>query len=199
MKRTYIALAALVSLSVMSAAQASDGTINFGGKLFNQTCTISVNGGTSMGTVTLPTLLVSAFGVAGATGGSTVFNIGLSGCGGGSSSGVLSDSALNGTASNPKSISSASAYFENGPSIDPISHNVLNANGSATGVQLQLTDFAGKVIRPGDISQLTVQGVGIGAGGSTSGTMRYKIQYIATAAATVGSVVGSVTYSVAYY
>lgn len=50
------ALAALTSAVIMPVAQASDGTVNFGGLLLTTTCTISVNGGTSVGTVTLPTL-----------------------------------------------------------------------------------------------------------------------------------------------
>jgi major type 1 subunit fimbrin (pilin) len=169
----------------MPVARASDGTVNFSGTLLNTTCTISVNNGTNVGTVTLPTLAAATLGAAGATAGRTLFTIGLSGCGSKTS---IMDNAP---------ISSATAYFENGPGVDPVTSNILNASGSATGVQLQLTNYGGAVIKPGDSTQLGVIGVKIASGG-TSGVMRYQVQYIATTATTAGSVAGSVTYSIVY-
>ncbi|MHA6575525.1 fimbrial protein [Pseudomonas yamanorum] len=199
MKRIYIALAALASISAMSAVQASDGTVNFGGMLLTNTCNISVNGGTNVGTVTLPTLSTVTLGTAGATAGRTNFTIGLSGC----NKSIYA--FLNGVETSPlygvnTTLSNAYAYFENGAGVDPVSKNILNASGTATGVQLQLVRASGLVIKAGDSTQLQVIGNPISGGlvaGQTA-VMNYAVQYIATAATTPGSVVGSVTYSIAY-
>lgn len=193
------ALAALSSAVIMPVAQASDGTVNFGGLLLTTTCTISVNGGTSVGTVTLPTLSTGTLGAAGATAGRTNFTIGLSACN------KSITTFLNGLAGNPlygvnTTLSNAYAYFENGAGVDPVSKNILNASGTATGVQLQLVRASGLVIKAGDSTQLQVIGAPISGdlvAGQTA-VMNYAVQYIATAATTPGSVVGSVTYSIAY-
>lgn len=196
MKRTYLALAGLASISLISTAQATDGTVNFNGKLFNETCTISVNGGSNMGTVGLPTLSTVTLATAGAVGGATSFTIKLTGCGGGSSIREFLDTTTNGTTGTPKALSSATAYFESGPGVDPVSHNILNVGGTATGVQLQLMTTTGGAIKVGDSTQTATAGIPFTAEGT--GVMTYGVQYIANAATTPGNVVGSVTYSIAY-
>lgn len=194
MNRTYrvLTLAVLTSAFVIPAAQASDGTVNFNGLLVARTCNVSVNGGSNVGTVVLPTLSTAALASAGATAGRTMFTIGLSGCN--TSIQDFLDSLSNpGT---PAGFNlSASAYFEGGAGVDPVSHNVINAGGNATGVQLQLINFGGGVIKAGDSQQPALLGVRLTVGG---GVMRYGVQYVATEATTAGSVVGSVTYSIAY-
>jgi major type 1 subunit fimbrin (pilin) len=192
MKRSYIALAALASISAMSTAQASDGTVNFNGLLVTRTCNVSVNGGSNVGTVTLPTLSAATLGAAGAIGGRTMFTVGLSGC---NTSIVDFLNSIGGSASSSTSYLNASAYFEAGAGVDPVSHNILNAGGSATGVQLQLVTAGGLVIGAGDSTQPLTLGAVITA---TGAVMNYGVQYFATSAATSGSVVGSVTYSIAY-
>lgn len=199
MKRTYITLAVMALISAMPAAQASDGAVNFSGVLLNSTCTIAVNGGSNVGTVTLPTLSTGTLGAAGATAGRTNFTIGLSACN------KPITTFLNGIVGSPlfgvnTTLSSAYAYFENGAGIDPVTKNILNANGTATGVQLQLVRASGLVIKAGDSTQLQIIGAPISGdlvAGQTA-VMNYAVQYIATAATTPGSVVGSVTYSIAY-
>jgi major type 1 subunit fimbrin (pilin) len=176
MKRTYLALAALTSTLVMSAAQASDGTVNFTGVLKDATCTISVNGvqGTT-GTVTLPTLSAASLGTTGATGGATAFTIGLSGC---TATGLAN---------------TVMAYFEAGSGVDPTTKNISNATGDAANVQLQLLDHLNRVITPGDRDSQIAFFLG-----RNNPVMPYSVQYIATATSGPGSVVGSVTYSIIY-
>lgn len=199
MKRTYFVFAALASISAMCAAQASDGTVSFGGLLLTTTCTVSVNGGTNVGTVTLPTLSTATLGAAGDTAGRTIFTIGLSGCN------KAITLFLNGQPGRPlfgvnTTLSSASAYFENGAGIDSISKNILNASGTATGVQLQLVSPGGVVIKAGDSTQAQAVAVPISgtlAAGQTA-VMNYGVQYFATGATAPGSVVGAVIYSIVY-
>ncbi|MDF3162817.1 fimbrial protein [Pseudomonas proteolytica] len=176
MNRTLIAFAALSSTLIMSVAQANDGTINFNGELTAQTCTTTVNGVANAATVVLPTLSTSALAVAGATAGSTNFTIELSNC--------------------SASIVTAAALFEAGSGVDPISKNVRNVSGSATGVQFQLLDSRGSVISAGDASQVTnTARTDVTA---NTAVLPYAVQYFASAATTPGTVVGSVTYSINY-
>ncbi|MGL5470865.1 MAG: fimbrial protein, partial [Shewanella sp.] len=90
----------MVSALMTNAAQASDGSINFQGRLIAQTCTIAVGGVTSetMATVTLPTVSASMLYAVGKTSGRTYFEIELSNCSG--------------------SASSAAAYFQGGSDVD---------------------------------------------------------------------------------
>lgn len=175
MNRTYLALAALTSALAMSAAQASDGTITFNGQLSAQTCTTKINNTSNVATVTLPSVSIASLAAAGATAGSTNFTINLSACTG--------------------TIATAAATFEAGAGVDPTTQNVRNT-GSATGVQLQLLDSTGKVIKAGDTSQ-TANTARTAMTGAT-GVLPYAVQYIASAATTPGNVVGSVTYSINY-
>jgi major type 1 subunit fimbrin (pilin) len=182
----------------MPVAQASDGTVGFSGLLLNTTCTLSVNGGSNVGTVTLPSLSTAALGAAGATAGRTNFTISMSACNQSVQAflSALITAPLYGANT---TLSSAKAYFQNGAGVDPVSHNILNASGTATGVQLQLVDAGGGVIKVGDSSQTQAVGVPISSGANIgTGVMYYAVQYIANAATTPGSVVGSVTYSIAY-
>ncbi|NWB54665.1 fimbrial protein [Pseudomonas sp. F8002] len=193
MTRTYriFALAALTSTFMIPAVQAGDGTVNFKGQLIGQTCTVSVNGGSNMGTVTLPTLGITALGAVGATAGRTQFTIGLSACGTGNS---IQDFVQNLTG-NSVIGKTASTYFESGPGVDPTTRNIINTGG-ATGVQLQLLDSGGDVIKAGDPGQPRTPAITNLA--SNGGVMTYGVQYIANDVIAPGSVVGSVTYSIAY-
>lgn len=199
-----LALAALMPTFLMTAAQASDGTVNFGGKLLNETCTVSVNGGSNVGTVRLPTLSTAALGSPGAVGGATSFTIALTGCNAGAAIGKILDATSIGTPSAPKELSSVTAYFEAGPGVDPVSHNILNVGGTATGVQLQLITYLGTLISIGNTYQRLLSNVPFDAGplnvagGGSDVVMTYVVRYFANSATTPGSVMGSVTYSIVY-
>ena len=73
------ALVAVIAATafVPTAQAANSGTINFSGTVLADTCTIAVNGGS---TVALPTVMTAAFGnTVGTVAGATPFTIGLSG------------------------------------------------------------------------------------------------------------------------
>ncbi|WP_368862159.1 fimbrial protein [Pseudomonas sp. Xaverov 259] len=178
MKRSLLACSLLAATFGMSVAHAADGTINFTGEISGQTCTTTVNGSATP-TVILPKVSTASLAAVGATGGATTFNIALSRCVG--------------------AIATAAAYFEAGPGVDPVTRNIRNtATGAsaATGVQFQLLDAAGQVIRAGETTQTsTTERTAVTA---SAATMPYSVRYITTAAATAGTVVGSVTYSINY-
>lgn len=161
--------AALVAVMAASAfaptAQAANsGTINFTGKVLADTCTISVNGGS---TVTLPTVMTGAFAASvGSVAGTTpAFSIALSGC--------------------DNNTTSAKMAF-NGANIDTTTGNLQNTAASGANVQVQLLDSSGAVINTS--TQANAPTIAVSSGnGSTS----LKAQYISTATATTAGLVSS--------
>lgn len=168
-----------VSVALMSGvANASDGIIEFNGKLISQTCTIKVDGAVSptVASVQLPTVSTSLLTSPGQYTGRTNFEIELSNCAG---------AGLN-----------AAAFFETGADVDSVSGNLIN-RGGATNVSLQLLDnVTNAVIKAGDSSQLTGNSRIPFAGGNA--VLPYSVQYLATGASTAGTVTSNVTYSINY-
>ncbi|MFM0065632.1 fimbrial protein [Paraburkholderia aspalathi] len=171
------------AFAIAPAAQAADGTINFEGELVEQTCTINVNGTVTPApaTVTLPTVTTGVLAKSGDTTGQTGFVVGLTGCSG--------------------PATTASTFFENGPTVDLASGNLNNtstAPGSATNVQLQLVDATnGSTISAGNTNQVTnTSRIALDADGAAN--LPYAVQYYATGATTAGPVTSSVTYSINY-
>ncbi|VVP32041.1 Major fimbrial subunit SMF-1 [Pseudomonas fluorescens] len=161
------------------SVQAYDGTIDFSGELFAQTCTVSVDGQVTpaVATVTLPGVSTSALDTTGRVTGRTSFNIQLTGCSG---------PAL-----------SAISFFEAGPGVDTQTGHVRNLSGTAANVNMQLLDAANdRTIRAGRSRQLTETTLNTINSGSAN--MAYAVQYIASGVATPGTVNGSVTYSIDY-
>ncbi|PHV22481.1 fimbrial protein [Janthinobacterium sp. BJB446] len=168
-------LAVLLAAATTQSAFASDGTITFNGELLDSTCVVTVNGATS--TVTLPKLSAAMLKTAKNIAGQTGFNIHLSACTG--------------------STTTAAAFFETGPGVDPLTFNV-KSTGTAKFVQLQLVDAQnGKAIKAGDLDQIaSTSRVTKAASGDT--VLPYAVQYVATGEATAGTVAGTVTYSINY-
>jgi len=163
-----------LSFTLPISAHASDGTITFAGTITGSTCTVKLNGGSASGTVTLPTVSTGALTSAGATAGSTQFELDISGC----------------TFSGATSVT---AYFEAGSNVDPTSGR-LNNTGGATNVQLQLylgTNYSTK-IAAGQTGQSTATAL------TGTGKLKYGVEYYATAATGAGSVASTVTYSLVY-
>ncbi|MGL4545567.1 MAG: fimbrial protein, partial [Plesiomonas sp.] len=162
-----------------NAAQAADGTIDFQGRLIEQTCSITVEGSVNphLASVTMPSVSTSALSAAGMTTGRTNFEIELSNCSG--------------------SAATAAAFFDAGADVDPVSGQLLTT-GSATNVRLQLLDnnANGAVIKAGDMSQLTNTSRVTIVGGKA--ILPYSVQYIATGAATAGTVFSSLLFSINY-
>lgn len=176
MKSQARIFAVLLAAAATQSAFASDGTINFSGKLMDSTCVVTANGKVGA-PVTLPTLSATVLNTATNVAGQTGFNIQLSACTG--------------------TTTTAAAFFETGPGVDPVTNNVINT-GTAQFVQLQLVDpKTGKAIKAGDVSQSTsTSRVTKNTAGDT--ILPYAVQYVATGKATGGTVVGSVTYSIDY-
>lgn len=171
--------ALIVAGTAMGAqfAHAADGTITFNGQITAQTCTINGNGsGAKDFTVTLPTVSAKTLAAAGATAGSTGFQIGLSGC-------------------TPNS-GNVHTFFEAGPTTDTTTGNLkLNAGGAAN-VQIGLLNSSFQPIKAGFADG--VQNSTSVAISSGSATLQYYAQYVATGAASAGAANSSVLYTIAY-
>ncbi|PVZ79533.1 fimbrial protein [Serratia sp. S1B] len=180
MKKLAIAVSLAAVLGSINLAQAaSTGTITFNGELTANTCDVIVDGQAADATVVLPTVGTNQLTTAGQTAGRTNFNMALSNCSG--------------------TLTTASAFFEAGPSVDLVTGHLNNTTGSATGVALQLRDGSSAsqaVIKVGDASQ--VQNTIYKDISSGSTTLSYEVEYYANAPTTAGTVVSSVVYSIQY-
>lgn len=175
MKIRFLALAS-AALVAGQAAQASDGTITFGGVLIDNTCTITGGGNKA---VTLPTLSKLSVTGNGATGGDTYFNIAVTGCSAG--------------------LATANAFFEAGPTIDANSGRLINNSTTApvaTGVQIQILNKNGI---PLDLSKpFGNQGTIAESITGNAATLSFIARYYATGTTGAGNVASSVTYSMVY-
>ncbi|HYP86188.1 fimbrial protein [Variovorax sp.] len=175
-----IAAASLFAIN----AQAADGTITFTGSITDTTCSINgVAAGTPADvTVTLPAVPASSLANAGDTAGVSgpsdiVFS--LSGCTGGATKAI--------------------ARFENGPTVDQSSGNLVNqaSTGGASNVQVQLlnSNFQPINITTNSNNDIATLGAAITAGNAD---LTYYGQYFSTGAATAGAVDTSVQYTMDY-
>ncbi|WP_250453975.1 fimbrial protein [Caballeronia sp. ATUFL_M2_KS44] len=180
MKKIGISLA-VAAIGFMSAAahaaQPNGGTVTVNGALIANTCDVSGNGQGNNFTVTLPTLSAAEFATAGASGGTTGFNIALSNC--------------------TPNTGNVRTFWEYGA--NTLADGNLKNNGTATNVEVRLLDYnAGQ--KTIDLSKAdgaqNSQNVAI-AGGKA--TLQYAAQYYTAAgSATVGNVTTSVIYSMSY-
>ncbi|MCD0502946.1 fimbrial protein [Bordetella petrii] len=170
----FIPAAVMAALAVSSSAFASDGTISFEGAVSDATCNISVNGSGPDGTVTLPTVSLNSLAQAGDTAGTTPFRIALSGCAG--------------------TANTARAYFEPGPTVDPVQGKLRNTGGTAGNVYLALLDSNHAPLHLGDPALQNDAPVDISGGGE----LGYHAQYYAVGPATAGSVLSLVNYTIVY-
>ncbi|NML33940.1 fimbrial protein [Paraburkholderia antibiotica] len=179
MKQSLRAIAAFGVLGLASlGAHAADGTITFNGMVTAQTCTINGNGsGSNDFTVTLPTVSASTLAAAGDTAGRTPFNIALTNC-------------------TPAS-GNVHTFFEQGPTIDATTGDLILANGGATNVQLHLqnSDLSDIALNGDDGTQNSLS-VAISSAGAA--TLPYYVEYKATGAATPGAADSSVMYTMSY-
>jgi major type 1 subunit fimbrin (pilin) len=177
MKSKLALLLALTGAAAISqSAFAADGTITFNGNITAQTCTISGNGSGPNFTVALPTVSASTLSTAGATAGRSPFNIALTNC--------TPDSGT------------VHTFFEQGPTIDTTTGNLVLNAGGATNVQIQLqnSDFSNIALNQPDSGQNS-KTVPIQNGAAT---LHYYAQYIATGKAGAGAANSSVMYTMSY-
>ncbi|KAB8313466.1 type 1 fimbrial protein [Erwinia endophytica] len=173
-KMTVCALAlGMVSASFVQAA--TQGTVEFNGKLINDTCVIDPESENIV--VTLPTLSVQTLAEAGATGGSTSFDIKVTDC--------------------PAAITQVAAHFEaiGGTGTDAATGNLINdeTTDPATNVQVRLYDT--------DEAPLALGNTGTASEVDTTSqtaTMRYYGGYYATGTTTAGNVHAKAQYTLAY-
>ena len=181
MKKTLLVAALSVSaFSAFSTAHASNGTINFTGKVSDVTCTVE-NGTSGDFTVALSTVSKNQLAASGATAGRVPFDIQVTGCGDG-------DGKI-------------SAYFESGPNVNLETGNLVNtAVGGAGNVEIQITNSQGEAIAikaaaGADGAQANAEWIPLTGG---SATINYGAQYYATGVATAGEVIASVQYTMIY-
>lgn len=162
------------------AAFASDGTINFTGKITDQTCKISSPNGKDL-TVTLPTVAASSLSTVGEVAGRVQFAINLSGCKEGQ----------------------VATYFEPGATVDLNSGRLNNqaADNAAKDVQIQLLgdnlNFLPVLPYDGQQAQANSQWVPVSKDGNAN--LNYYAEYYATGAkVTAGAVSTSVKYTLIY-
>lgn len=182
MKKIALPLIAVAMGLAASAAHAAGpanngGVLTINGSLTAQSCTVSGNGQGNNFTVTLPPVSAGELSAAGATAGSTGFNVALTNC-----------TPATGT---------VHTFWEYGA--NTLSDGNLLNSGTATKVEVQLVDYNGGAqtidVSKADGAQNS-RTVNI-AGGNAS--LQYAAQYISPAGgATAGSVTTNVTYSMAY-
>ncbi len=179
MRKLNLILVITLSATCMQSTQANTGQLTFNGELTANTCNVSVDGGESSNTVTLPTVSVGEFRPF-RTAGNTSFSIALSGCRG--------------------PLRTASAYFEDGPNvINVVNYNRLRNNGTAENLYIQLRDGSNnEIIHIGGRSQIDYNGfVDIDDSGNAS--LSYSAEYFAgLETVKAGTAMTSVSYSVMY-
>lgn len=178
-KLAIIVVMASLFGGVNASQAASTGTITFSGELTSNTCDVTVAGQGADATVVLPTIGTNQLTAATQTAGRTGFNMELSNCAG--------------------TLTTASAFFEAGSSVDVTTGRLHNMSGTATNVDLQLRDGSNAsqaVIQAGNTNQInTTTYVDVSSG---SATLPYAVEYYAKGATTAGTVVSNVVYSIQY-
>ena len=195
MKKLLLVASVTAAISLVNTASAAtSGTVNFNGKLNDQTCQVVLNNSSSAsGTVTLPTVPKEKLATRYAQAGKTPFTLKLTGCKASTTSfGVL-------------------AYFPNSPYIQTTSaygflKNMESSSTAADGVMLTIYKKDGtteKQINLGkSITDFSYQYTTVAAN-ATSATLEYNVNYInyrttGSSPATAGKVKGIAIYELAY-
>ena len=189
MAKISLLAAACVASTVLasSSAWASDGTITFAGTIYEQSCSISGNGGSADFQVDMPHLSKNALNAAGKSAGATPFSIRLTNCN------TTPTTRAGGTA-----FTKVKAFFEPGPDVDFSTGRVKNttATGAATHLQIEILNTDGELI---DLSKGSSQISPEATLVNDAATLNYIARYYANGAAvTAGSVNAKVTYSIIY-
>lgn len=174
----FIKIPAVLALTLVgAAAHAADGTITINGLVTDKTCDIVTPAGKNF-TVTLPTVSVQTLANAGDVAGRTPFQIKLANC----------------------SPGKVATYFEPGATVDFNSGRLLNVNGVAGNVDVQLLGSNNQFIpvqAAGSTgAQTNSQWVDVSASGDAD--LNYYAEYYATGQSTAGTVGTSVQYTIIY-
>lgn len=177
-------LAALPGITA-AATTSSSGTLTINGLVTGSTCSVTINNQSANATVTLPTVSTTELGAAGNTAGWTAVTFSFSGC------------TLSGKNSAGANITSVLPYFQQG-STTSSDGNLLNATGSATNVEVAMSNTSGgssliKMNQP-----VTAQNVNAATVTGSTASATYYAGYFATGAATAGTVATTVQYDISY-
>lgn len=168
-------LGAVAFLPAARAATVNTGTININGKVLQDTCTVTVNGGAG-NTVTLTPVMTSSLTASGTKAGATAFTLNLSGCDANATKAQLS--------------------FITGTN-NVADGNLKNATGAsyASNVEVQLLagGTSGSAINVGNDTNAPLVTLSSG-----SGSTNMAAQYYATGAATAGLVSTSASITFTY-
>ncbi len=167
-----LTLVAVICGSVISAANAADGTINFTGEIIDSACTVSTTSADQ--TVVLGTVSNKAFSAAGDTAAATAFQIDLTDC--------------------PATVTSATVKFDGTAYQGDNSALALTPDaGAATGVAVQIRNADNSVL------PLFTDSNSITLAQDTTNTLNFNAAYVATAATvTAGPANAVTTFSVVY-
>lgn len=173
--RSLVAVAAFASLAP-SVSHAANGEITFTGTIKAQTCKISGNNsGNPNFTVALPPVSITALDQGGKSAGRTPFTISLTNC--------------------SPATGNVYTHFEPGDTINTASGNLINAEGTATPIEVNILNADTSFIKLGQANENS-KPVALQNGAAT---LAYFAQYVAVGGpATAGSVKTSVMYSIAY-
>ncbi|WP_277185086.1 fimbrial protein [Caballeronia sp. BR00000012568055] len=168
---------ALAGVTAHAAPTSNGGVLTINGQLVANTCDVSGEGQGNNFTVTLPTLAASELSAAGSTAGSTGFTIALTNC--------------------VPNTGNVHTFWEYGA--NTLSDGALKNNGTATAVEVQLSDYngAGQLL---DLSKADgAQGAHSVALASGAANLKYAAQYFSPlGGAGAGTVATTVTYSIVY-
>ncbi|WP_158613588.1 fimbrial protein [Aquitalea sp. FJL05] len=176
MQRT-LAIFCTACAGLISQAHASDGTITFTGNIAATTCTISVAGGSSSGSISLPSISTKALAVASATAGTIPFSIALSGC-----TGAATQAAI---------------WFENDSNVNAAGRLINTGTASNVDVALYNTSSSSHILIGQTSSTFGSSGMAFPIS-SGNATLRYLAKYYASGVATAGTVTAIANYTVQY-
>ncbi|MDC0726460.1 fimbrial protein [Phytobacter diazotrophicus] len=192
MKKLLLVASATAAISLVNTASAAtSGTVNFSGKLSDQTCQVLLNNGTSAsGTVTLPTVPKERFPSKYSTTGNTGFTLKLMGC-------KASSTAFGVLAYFPPS-----SYIQKMNNYFSFLKNLETGPTAAQGIYLSIYQMFGateKQIKLGEpITDASYQYTTVAAN-ATSTTLTYTVKYIRwDDGVTAGKVKGMAVYELAY-
>lgn len=176
MQRTF-AIFFIACAGFITQAYAYDGTISITGNISTTSCTISVAGGGSNGSITLPTIASKALAATSATAGSTPFTISLSGC-----SGPATQAAI---------------WFENDSNINTAGRLINSGTASNVDVAIYNTTSSSHILIGQTSSVFGSSGMAFPISNGNA-TLSYLAKYYASGIATAGTVIASVNYTVQY-
>jgi major type 1 subunit fimbrin (pilin) len=180
-----VGLIAIPTITSAATTTSSSGTLTINGLITGSTCSVTVNNQSANATITLPTVATTELSAAGDTAGWTAVTFAFSGC------------TLTGNNSAGTAITSVLPYFQQGTTTSS-DGNLLNATGSATGVEVAFSNTAAggsliKMNQPSGSQNVTAATV---TGGKATDTV--YAGYYATAATTAGTVATTVQYDISY-